>query len=142
MPLLRLLLMMIVLADVGRADPLAVASAERVARGMAVLVPDTRLMQAARQQADHMARFGRLGHEGPGGTTVFDRVRSTGFAACFVAENVAAGQRSDSAVIRSWMQSPGHRANILDPRVDHGAIAVTRGRDGRLYWAMVLAGRC
>lgn len=142
MSILHALLISLCLTASAQADALSHASAERVAEGLSPLTFDPRLAFAAQDQANHMARTGRVGHDGHGGSSVFERVRGTGVAACFIAENVAAGQRLDRAVIRDWMRSPGHRANILNRDVESGAVASARGRNGRLYWAMVLAGRC
>ncbi|MEM7489852.1 MAG: CAP domain-containing protein [Pseudomonadota bacterium] len=122
-------------------DALALASAERERRGLAPLTFDTRLAAAARDQAAVMARRGRIGHDGPGGSTVLERVRDAGVAACHMAENVAMGQASAAAVHADWMGSSGHRANILNRNVRSGAVAAVEG-GGRLWWAMVLAGPC
>ncbi|WP_298435645.1 CAP domain-containing protein [uncultured Jannaschia sp.] len=124
-----------------QAGPMGAATAYRAAAGLAPVADDARLMRAAQAQANHMARRGRIGHDGPGGSTVFERVRDAGFKACFAAENVAAGQGDLGAVMRDWLASSGHRRNILDRRVTHGAVAAAQAR-GTVYWTMVLAGRC
>lgn len=124
-----------------QAGPMDAATPARAAAGLAPIADDAQLMRAAQAQADHMARRGRIGHDGPGGSSVFDRVRATGFRGCFAAENVAAGQGDLGAVMRDWLGSSGHRRNILDRRATHGAVAAARG-GGTVYWAMVLAGQC
>lgn len=62
-----------------------------------------------------MALRNFMGHTGSGGSTVATRVAAQGFHYTSVGENVAAGQASVAAVMSSWMNSPGHRANILNP---------------------------
>lgn len=52
----------------------------------------------------------------------------------FAAENVAAGQRSEQEVVRDWMNSPGHRRNILDPNLSTVGFGQVAGPDGRIYW--------
>lgn len=52
----------------------------------------------------------------------------------FAAENVAAGQRSEQEVVRDWMNSPGHRKNILDPNLSTVGFGQVTGPDGRIYW--------
>ncbi|GIT90034.1 hypothetical protein JANAI62_04830 [Jannaschia pagri] len=131
----------VTLAAPAKADPLAFASQARVQAGLPPLRIAPALAQAAQVQANHMARVRRAGHDGPGGSRLVDRLRAAGFAGCYVAENVAAGQRTGRAVVRAWMTSPPHRANILDPTLSHGAVARAEGRGGP-YWAMVLGGPC
>lgn len=55
------------------------------------------------------------------------------------AENLAAGQSTPAEVILGWMNSPGHRANLLAAQAREAGFGVARGVDGRLYWAMVAA---
>ncbi|SFJ05541.1 CAP domain-containing protein [Jannaschia pohangensis] len=124
------------------ADALDLASRERARVGLSALRHDPRLAAAAEVQATFMAREGRIGHVGPGGSSFGDRIRATGYQGCYGAENVAAGQRTSAAVTRSWMGSDGHRQNILNGRMTDGAVAAVRDRNGRLWWAMVLAGPC
>jgi uncharacterized protein YkwD len=125
----------------GQDNALTLASRERVARGLRPLRPDPRLAAAARQQAVHMAARGRIGHDGPNGSTLRSRVEATGVSMCRMAENVAAGQPSAAEVHRAWMGSAGHRRNILDRKLDSGAaVAVEAG--GVRWWAMVLGGSC
>ena len=79
--------------------------------GLPALVRDARLDRAAQLHAENMARQGRMSHvlDGRG---VGARVCAEGVCRIGVAENIAAGQRSTGEVMRSWMASPGHRANI------------------------------
>ncbi|MEM8824382.1 MAG: CAP domain-containing protein [Pseudomonadota bacterium] len=122
-------------------DALSLASQERVARGLPPLRPDRRLAMAAREQAAFMARRGRLGHDGPGGSNVLQRVQATGVQVCHVAENVAAGQTDAAQVHGDWMGSAGHRSNILNRNMDSGAV-VSVEDNGTTWWAMVLSGPC
>ncbi|KAG1664964.1 hypothetical protein FOA52_001976 [Chlamydomonas sp. UWO 241] len=74
-------------------------------------------------------------HEGLGGLGA--RVDAAGYAYSTVCENVAEGQDSIVEVVRAWMQSPSHRANLLNVDVVH----MGGGRVGR-YWAQVFGGPC
>ncbi|MEM7641772.1 MAG: CAP domain-containing protein [Pseudomonadota bacterium] len=125
----------------GSGEALALASQARVARGLSPLRADPRLAAAAEEQAEFMARRGKIGHDGRGGSTVLERVRAVGVEGCHMAENVAAGQRSAAQVHGDWMGSAGHRANILNGNLDAGAVASAEG-NGMIWWAMVLAGPC
>jgi uncharacterized protein YkwD len=61
-----------------------------------------------------MARRNFFCHTSPGGTTYLRRIRWAGYRPRRAAENLAAGQTSPEDVVRVWMESPGHRANMLD----------------------------
>ncbi|TFL19855.1 CAP domain-containing protein [Jannaschia formosa] len=140
--LFLLALLSFALAGPAAAEGVSLAAAARAQQGLPGLRPDPVLLRAAQMQADHMAERGRIGHDGPGGMSLVARARAVGHRPCYLAENVASGQRSAARVTRDWLRSPGHRANILNPRHDRAALAWARGRNGRLYWAMVLAGPC
>lgn len=58
-----------------------------------------------------------------------------------LAENVASGQPTFEHAIIDWMNSPGHRANILNPAYTHAGGGVARGSDGRLYWCVIFGGK-
>lgn len=123
-------------------DALTLASQARMSRGLTPLSYDPRLNEAAQRQADFMARRGQIGHDGPNGSTVFDRVRAAGVDDCHMAENVAGGQVSPGQVHGDWMGSAGHRANILNGNLRAGAVASAEGQNGMIWWAMVLSGPC
>jgi uncharacterized protein YkwD len=53
------------------------------------------------------------------------------------AENVAMGQKSPSAVFTSWMNSPGHRANIEQSRVTHTGFGYAQSTSGIYYWTQI-----
>jgi uncharacterized protein YkwD len=83
-------------------------------RGLAVLRPDERLRTSARGHSTRMARLGFFAHHDPDGAGPADRMRAAGHPAPG-AENIAAGQLTAAEVMHAWMNSPEHRANILDP---------------------------
>jgi uncharacterized protein YkwD len=72
------------------------------------------LQQAAQVHSDDMARRNFFSHTNPDGIGPFERVAATGYEGSRVAENIAAGYPSIEAVVQGWMESPGHRANILN----------------------------
>ena len=53
-----------------------------------------------------------------------------------VAENIAMGQTNSSEAVRSWMNSPGHRANMLNPGYSRVGAAAYRTRRGAIYWCV------
>jgi hypothetical protein len=91
-------------------------NAERARYGLAPLRASKRLIQQARRHAQWMANSGNFQHGNDG-----------------VAENIAWGQNGSGEAVGDWMNSSGHRANILGGYTHMGA-AWARGSDGRLYW--------
>ncbi|KAF0675400.1 CAP domain-containing protein [Profundibacterium mesophilum] len=120
-----------------RDDAAPALAAIRRAAGHGALRRDDRLDAAARGHALYMQRSGRMGHDGQGGSGPMERVRGQGLLACFAAENVAEGYGDLPRVLRAWMASPGHRANILDPRAT--LFGMARAGD---YWTMLTAAPC
>ena len=101
------------------------ANRERVTRHLAPLHWDEKLARAARDHALLMARMGAISHQFPGEPGLSNRVTRAGVDSEFVAENV--GDAEDAAELQdAWMRSPGHRANLLEQKVDAVGIAVVR----------------
>ena len=124
-------------------DALAVASAQRRARGLQVLRADPRLQRAAQAHANWMARNGVMAHIGEGGRRFVHRMAQAGYRGfCYGAENVAFGQRSGRTVVAAWMASPPHRRAMLDPRARDAAVAKATDGRGQTYWTMLLGQPC
>lgn len=106
------------------------------------LTLDARLTQAALGHARDMVRHGvQLAHRGSDGSQVGDRVTRQGYAWRAVAENISFGRNDPRAVVAAWMNSPGHRANLLRTAVTQMGAALA-DRDGdryRHYAVLVLA---
>lgn len=102
--------------------------------GLAPVVGDMALMRAARDHAEDMIAAGFFSHTGTGGSSVGDRAHRQGYGWCFIAENIAQGHPGLAEVIESWMQSPGHRANILADQATQ--MGVYHGSNN--HWVMVL----
>ena len=111
-------------------------NAQRSSRGLSGLSEDARLSQAAAAHARDMATNGYFSHTSLDGTTFDQRARRAGYS-CIAAENIAEGQRTEAAVMSAWMNSAGHRANILNPRYREFGI----GRSGNV-WVMMFGRGC
>ena len=112
-------------------------NAERVRRGLRALTVDRRLAAAAQAHSADMVQRGFFAHESPDGRQVWDRAVAAGYAYRKVAENIAAGQRSAEEVVRGWMESPGHRANILDGDLTQIGVGRAEGGSYGVYWTQV-----
>jgi hypothetical protein len=109
----------------------AAANAERTQRGLAPLRWDDALFRAAERHAHEMAARRSISHQYEGEPPLEERGRSAGGRFSVIAENVAEAP-SAVRVHDAWMHSPGHRANLLDERVNSIGISVLE-RDGELY---------
>ena len=112
-------------------------NAERARHGLRALTVDQRLAAAAQAHSADMVRRGFFAHESPDGRQVWDRAVAAGYAYRKVAENIAAGQRTAEEVVRGWMGSPGHRANILDGDLTQIGVGRADGGSYGVYWTQV-----
>lgn len=128
--------MMVAMAAPARADPqtLRGLNALRAEAGRAAVAYSDKLEAIAQSHADDMARNGFFSHSGSNGSTLGDRARGGGYAFCFIAENIAKGQRTGTEVMASWQESRGHRRNMLERRVTEVGLARADGA----IWVMVL----
>ncbi|WP_436776314.1 CAP domain-containing protein [Yinghuangia sp. YIM S09857] len=120
-----------------RSEVIALTNAERANHGMGPLSAEPRLTQAAQAHSDDMAARDYFDHAGLDGRQPADRVRATGYDYSRVAENIAAGQPTPADVVEGWMNSPGHRANILTPELTQIGIGIAHGGSYRIYWTQV-----
>ncbi len=93
---------------------LELTNAERAKAGLNPLTLNTQLSQAAEDHSDSMANDDFFSHTGADGSSVGDRVQDADYQYSRVGENIAAGQSTAEEVVQGWMDSPGHRANILN----------------------------
>jgi hypothetical protein len=107
------------------------ANHERAAHGLAPLIWSATLARAARQHALRMAAQNTLSHQFPGEPGMAERASQAGARFSSLAENVAEGPSAQS-IHQQWMNSPPHRANLLDAQLDSVGIAVAE-RKGVLF---------
>ena len=116
-------------------------NAHRAANGLPQVSFNRRLGRAAMNHACDMSNNGFFGHSGSNGSDIVQRVNSTGYKQCLVAENLAWGYPRSEQIVTGWMNSAGHRANMLHPRVAEFGVAITDGAKGP-NWVLVLARGC
>jgi hypothetical protein len=102
---------------------------ERGAQSLPELRWDNALFQAARHHALLMLNLNLIEHQLPGEPTLEERLTAAGARFSFISENIAVG-RDARTIHGGWMNSPGHRRNILEPRVTAVGIAAVRGSGG------------
>lgn len=118
-------------------------NAERRRQGLPPLLYNQRLGEMAVIQARNMAQFQKMAHVIPEASlpTLTDRARYVAYPFGRLAENVALGYPDAETVVQGWMNSSGHRANILNSDVAETGIAVARSSAGGLYYCQVFGRR-
>jgi uncharacterized protein YkwD len=121
----------------GAADRvLALVNAERAAAGCGALSADGSLAGVARAHSEDMRDRDFFDHVNPDGLDPFDRAERAGTSAR--AENIAHGQQDPAAVMADWMDSSGHRKNILNCDLTRLGVGIASGSGGP-WWTQVFA---
>ncbi|MFZ3590760.1 CAP domain-containing protein [Bacillus sp. DJP31] len=108
---------------------------ERQKNGLGALLGDySELQKAAQMKSDDMAQNKYFSHTSPTYGSPFQMLKDLGIEYQVAAENIAAGQRSAQEVVTAWMNSPGHRQNILNKEITH--IGVGYATSGS-YWTQL-----
>ena len=121
----------------------------RARAGCGPLRMNPKLTAAAKSHARAMAEQNFFSHASKDGSRVSNRIRRQGYSYRAAAENIAAGQKSASQVVGGWLQSAGHRRNILNCVLKETGIAVVYQADDKpiqgqsqplhYYWVQVFA---
>jgi uncharacterized protein YkwD len=119
------------------AQVVALTNAQRVKAGCKPLKVDARLNLSAQRHSADMEKRNYFEHEDPDGHDFADREKAAGFVGDSGGENIAMGQTSAAEVMNDWMNSPGHRRNILD--CSFTLIGVGYVADGH-YWTQNFGG--
>lgn len=122
-------------------DPLIQLAAETVRltnearqdNGCQPVEENGQLAAAAQGHSQDMADNGFFDHLSPDGSNFVDRAAQAGYDAA-MSENIAAGQDSAEATFEDWMDSEGHRENILNCEAKAVGVGVGEASDGTLYW--------
>lgn len=111
---------------------------ERAKNGLQPLQADNELSKVAREKSRDMAVNGYFDHNSPSYGSPFDMMKSFGISYRTAGENIAQGQRTPQEVVNAWMNSSGHRANILNGDFTHiGVGFVEQGN----HWTQQFIGK-
>ena len=111
-------------------------NAERAKKGLAPLQPNPNLIKMAQDYAAVLAPGPCFDHDCPPVPSPLDRASNAGYSNFVrLGENIAAGYDAPAAVVRSWMESPEHRSNILKPEYREIGVGVSTGSgEYGIYW--------
>lgn len=110
---------------------------ERAKYGLPELRANWELSRVARFKSNDMRDHRYFSHTSPTYGSPFEMIRNFGVSYRSAAENIAQGQITPEAVVRSWMNSPGHRQNILSRDMTHIGVGYGQGGTGRHYWTQM-----
>ena len=120
-------------------------NAERASNGLGLLQIDAALVGIARSRANDMAANNYFAHTSPTGVTAFTLLSQAGYSYSMAGENIARnnypGSQTVATAMSGFMNSPGHRANILDGRYTRVGIGAVTGAAGMYYFAVVFAAK-
>jgi uncharacterized protein YkwD len=114
---------------------LALVNQARAAAGCGAVTADPALAAVARAHSADMRDRDYFAHTSPEGLSPFDRAEQAGIDYSR-AENIAYGQADAAAVMKAWLESPGHRANILDCELTKLGVGVAEGTGGP-WWTQL-----
>lgn len=116
------------------AEVVRLVNVERAKQGLAPLIQDWQLSRVARYKSQDMRDLGYFSHTSPTYGSPFDMMRSFGISYRTAGENIAKGYQSPEAVVNGWMNSPGHRANILNSSYTHIGVGYVASGN---YWTQM-----
>ncbi|MEG3922262.1 CAP domain-containing protein [Microcoleus sp. POL10_C6] len=124
---------------------LELTNIERSKLSLSPLTLNTQLLNAAENHSQNMALQDFFSHTGKDGSSFTSRITTTGYKFSAAAENIAAGSSTPEQVVSSWMNSSGHRTNILNPNLKEIGIGYyfladdTGTENFNHYWTQVFA---
>ncbi|MER7625768.1 CAP domain-containing protein [Streptomyces sp. NPDC126503] len=119
---------------------IALVNAERQKAGCGPLRAEKRLRLAAQRHADDMAARDYYAHDTPEGRDAGDRITAVGYPWSAWAENIHRGPKTPARAMEDWMESPGHRENILNCSFDEIGVGVSLASNGP-WWVQNFGSR-
>jgi len=119
---------------------LALVNNERAKAGCRSVKASSALQRAAQGHSADMAAKDYFSHDSQDGRSFADRIRAAGYSGGSIAENIAAGQSTASSVMKGWMNSSGHRANILNCSYSALGVGYAKGGSYGYYWTQDFGG--
>ncbi|MDR7077131.1 putative YkwD family protein/spore coat assembly protein SafA [Neobacillus niacini] len=110
---------------------------ERAKNGLKALTQDWELSRVARYKSMDMRDKNYFSHTSPTYGSPFTMMKNFGISYRSAGENIAAGQTTAQEVVQAWMNSPGHRANILSGNYTHIGVGYAKGGSQRHYWTQM-----
>ncbi|RIW33329.1 hypothetical protein D3H55_11785 [Bacillus salacetis] len=110
---------------------------ERKKNGLPALKPHAELSNVARIKSEDMVNKNYFSHTSPTYGSPFEMMENFGIEYSTAAENIAAGQETPQEVVQAWMDSPGHRKNIMNKSVTHIGVGIAEDGGMGTYWTQM-----
>ncbi len=118
-------------------EVIRLVNVERAKTGKSALAENSEVSRIARIKSKDFINNNYFSHNSPTYGDPFDMLKSFGIKYTAAAENIANGQRTATEVMKTWMNSAGHRANILNSAYNQTGVGVARDNNGNLYWTQM-----
>lgn len=113
---------------------------QRAANGLKPLTANAQLANTATLKSEDMAKLNYFDHNSPTYGSPFDMMKKYGISYRTAGENIAMGQTTPAQVMQGWMNSPGHRANILNSSFTQIGVGIAKNAQGQLIWTQQFIG--
>ena len=120
---------------------LDLVNAERTKRGISALTLDSNLSSVATKKSQDMVNKNYFDHTSPTYGSPFDMMKQFGISYRTAGENIAKGQKTPQEVVTAWMNSEGHRKNILTPNFTNLGVGIAKDSKGTTYWTQMFIGK-
>lgn len=118
-------------------EVIRLVNVQRTKAGLQPLTQNWQLSRVARYKSQDMIDKGYFSHTSPTYGSPFRMMESFGIRYSAAGENIAMGQQSPSEVMNAWMNSPGHRNNIMSPSFTQIGVGLAKDKNGRMYWTQM-----
>ena len=120
---------------------LDLVNAERTKRGISALTLDSNISNVATKKSQDMVNKNYFDHTSPTYGSPFDMMKQFGISYRTAGENIAKGQKTPQEVVTAWMNSEGHRKNILNPNFTNLGVGIAKDSKGTTYWTQMFIGK-
>ena len=117
------------------AEVVSLVNKERAKSGLSALTVDAKVQQAAQVRAQEQQTV--FSHTRPDGTSCFTALKDAGVSYTAAGENIAMGQTSPAQVMQDWMNSDGHRKNIMNSSFTKIGVGFYKDANGKMYWSQM-----
>lgn len=118
-------------------EVIRLVNVERSNRGLMQLKKNWQVARVARAKAKDMAVNNYFSHTSPTYGSPFNMMENFGIRFSAAGENIAYGQKTPQAVMTAWMNSAGHRSNILSPSFSEIGVGAYKNSNGTIYWSQM-----
>ncbi|WP_449515996.1 CAP domain-containing protein [Clostridium sp.] len=122
-------------------EVIVLVNQERAKQGLAPLKANSALSNVARTKSEDMRDNNYFSHTSPTYGSPFDMMKKFGITYTAAGENIAMGQPTAASVMEGWMNSPGHKANILSANFTEIGVGVAKDASGTIYWTQQFIGK-